>query len=719
MQTQQKQLQWAIERLAQMQGNRLDALRLQASLQHLQADQPPPGFLGDLCNRMGYIKPQWLQKPDPAKLPLIACTADQGWVVVIRQTTTNGWVVVNNQGSQQVDDTQFDRNCAIVDTQIADVKFGAGIFFQKNTADKHSFMAMLWAALREFKPQIIEAAVASAFIAMLALAVSLFSMQVYDRVIPTRGEHTLIILASGVALVILVELAMKFARAKVMDHIIVGLDNRLSRDVFARLLSLRVDQLPPSVGSLAGQVRGYEQVRSFYTASTLFTLIDLPMGVLFIFLIMFIGHPVVAAVPLFFGLAALYIGLSMRAKITQQALAGAQFSNLKTGLLVEAVEGIETIKAGSGGWKFLSRWLGVTEKTIHNDLKTRQLTEGVQYMSASMQQLSYAGVVVAGAWAVIQGHMTMGGLIACSILSGRILAPVLQLPNLLVQHAHARAAIEGLEKIYSIHTDEHNTQAALTPDDLKGHYQLSNAAFFYGDNPPALTIQQLDIQPAERVVVLGPIGSGKSTFLRLLSGLYQPRTGRIQLDGLDLSQIHRQILSDHIGYLQQDHRLFVGTLRENLLVGLPDPGDGALIDAMRRTGMDTFVAAHPQGIQRPIAEGGNGLSGGQKQLLAFTRIILTQPQIMLLDEPTATMDEEQERRCLQVLNEEARAGKTMVIATHKPSLLQLATRIIVIAGSKIVVDGPRDHVLQQLRNRSQANNASNHVGTSSHPSVTA
>jgi ATP-binding cassette subfamily C protein LapB len=186
-----------------------------------------------------------------------------------------------------------------------------------------------------------------------------------------------------------------------------------------------------------------------------------------------------------------------------------------------------------------------------------------------------------------------------------------------------------------------------------------------------------------------------------------------------LSQIHRQVLSDHIGYLQQDHRLFVGTLRENLLVGLPDPGDGALIAAMKRTGMDTFVAAHPQGIQRPIAEGGNGLSGGQKQLLAFTRIILTQPDIMLLDEPTATMDEEQERRCLQVLHEEALAGKTMVIATHKPSLLQLATRIIVIAGSHIVLDGPRDHVLQQLRNRSQANNASNPAGTPTHPSVTA
>ena len=211
--------------------------------------------------------------------------------------------------------------------------------------------------------------------------------------------------------------------------------------------------------------------------------------------------------------------------------------------------------------------------------------------------------------------------------------------------------------------------------------------------------------------MLGPIGSGKSTFLRLLSGLYQTQSGQIQLDGLDLKQIHRQVLSDHIGYLQQDHRLFVGTLRENLLIGLSDPGDAAIIAAMKRTGMDHFVAAHPQGIQRPIAEGGKGLSGGQKQLLAFTRIILTQPQIMLLDEPTATMDEEQERRCLQVLTEEALAGKTMVIATHKPSLLQLATRVIVVVGSQIVLDGPRDQVLQKMRERSLAASAPNN-GTS-------
>lgn len=622
-------------------------------------------------------------------------------------------------GSVQLAPEQVEKSTAVLSTTPIDVSFAPWSWLLGRMVipqGQPTFMAGVMGVLQQFRVAIIEASMASFFIGMLALATSLFSMQVYDRVIPTRGEQTLVILASGVVLVIAFELIMKFLRAKVMDHVIVGLDNRLSRDVFTRLLSLRVDQLPPSVGSLTGQIRGYEQVRSFYTASALFTLIDLPLAVVFIILIMLIGHPIVAVVPLVFGLLALYLGLSIRAKITQQAQAGAQYSNQKTGLLVETVEGIETIKSGSGGWKFLSRWIHANEVIIHNDIKTRHLTESIGYLSGSVQQLSYAGVVVSGAWAVINGHMTMGSLIACSILSGRVLAPIMTLPGLLVQHAHARAAIEGLEKIYELKSDHDDIDQPLTPESLNGHYQIQNAAFAYGQNPPALKLSGFNIQPGERIVVLGPIGSGKSTLLRLLSGLYRPVTGRVLMDGLDMAHIHRQTVSDHIGYLQQDHRLFQGTLRENLLIGLPDPGDEVLLQAMKQTGMDQFVSIHPAGLQRPISEGGKGLSGGQKQLLAFTRLVLTQPAIWLLDEPTATMDEEQERRCLHVLMQEAQTGKTMVIATHKRHLLALATRIVVVAGSQIVMDGPRDQVLTALQERTEAkqNPSKAHTTTPAH-----
>jgi ATP-binding cassette subfamily C protein LapB len=243
----------------------------------------------------------------------------------------------------------------------------------------------------------------------------------------------------------------------------------------------------------------------------------------------------------------------------------------------------------------------------------------------------------------------------------------------------------------------------LAPSHLRGNYNLEEVQFAYNSgnpmmpNPAAITVPHLKISAGERVAILGTIGSGKSTLLRLLSGLYHPQQGRVMLDGLDIPHISREVMSREIGYLQQDHRLFQGTLRENLLIGMADPGDEAIIAAMNRSGMMRFVSAHPLGLSRPIAEGGKGLSGGQRQLVAFTRLLLTSPNVLLLDEPTATMDDEQERVCLQALVQEAQRGKTMVIVTHKTSLLPLVQRLIVVAGHRIVMDGPRDEVLESLR----------------------
>ena len=422
----------------------------------------------------------------------------------------------------------------------------------------------------------------------------------------------------------------------------------------------------------------------------------------FLVIIALIASPLVALVPLVFGGVALVVGLRIRTKVKDLAKESAALSNMRTGLLVEAVEGIETIKAGAGGWKFLSRWINYNKMTIQGDLRMRSATESVAYLSAMLQQISYAGLVVAGSILVMQGHMTMGALIACSILSGRILAPVMALPGLLVQHSHASAALEGLERLYTLQSDNHGIAHPLVPTHMKGHYHLADVQFAYGQNPPVIAVPKLEIRPGERIAIVGPIGAGKSTLLRMLSGMYQPQKGSIRIDGLELGHVSRQLLSQKIGYLQQDHRLFQGTLRENLLIGLPDPGDEVLFAAMARTGMDRIVGGHPKGLERPIMEGGKGLSNGQKQLVAFTRLILCKPEILLLDEPTATMDDMQERQCMAVLAEEANAGKTLVVVTHKPATLALVNRIIVVAGSAIVMDGPRDAVLQQLQQRTPA-----------------
>jgi ATP-binding cassette subfamily C protein LapB len=689
-----QQLLWAVQRLCQMQGGQLDPMQLKACMAQLSPTSTPQQQLATLCHLLDKPKPKKLKTPERVHAPMLAWHGEAGWGIVSDQAPDGRWIMQTQQGPVSVLEHELYRACAVVQFGPK-VNLGFGLFIKPDEA--LTFFSHVRDTLLLYKRELVESCIASAFIGFLALATSMFSMQVYDRVIPTRSEYTLVILSLGVFISILIELAMKFARSHVMDYVVVGLDNRLSREIFDRLLQLRVDQVPNSVGSLASQMRGYEQVRGFYTATTLFTLIDLPLAILFTLIIAIVASPWVALVPLVFGVVSIFIGLSIRKKIMAQAKESAALSNLKTGLLVEAVEGIETIKAGSGGWKFLARWIGVNAQTITSDLKTRGATESVGYLSGSVQQISYAGLVVVGSLVVMQGQMTMGALIASSILSGRILAPIMAIPGLLVQYSHAQAALEGLERLYALKTDHQDNEVPLTPEHINGHYDLADIKFSYGDNPPALILPSLQIKPGERIVILGPIGAGKSSLLRILSGLYHPQEGKILLDGLDLSHISRQIINQKVGYLQQEHRLFHGSLRDNLLIGLPDPGDESLLNAMRRTGMDRFVSSHPKGLARTITEGGKGLSGGQKQLVAFTRLVLCSPTVYLLDEPTATMDDEQERRCLQVLAQEAQAGKTMVIVTHKPAVLPLASRIVVVAGNKVVLDGPRDAVLQQLQ----------------------
>lgn len=688
------QLHWSMLRLCQMQGGQIDPMHLKGGLEQLRAQQTAFQAVATLSKFLGKEPPRKLQLPDRALLPMLAVHKERGWGVVTNCSATGQWLVQTPEGPIEASSDDLRGHCIVLQLGPR-VRLGLGLFGM--TDEAQTFYGKVRSTLMLYRRELFEAALASLFIGVLALVTSLFSMQVYDRVIPTRGEHTLIVLGLGVVLCILTELCMKYARSHIMDFVVVGVDNRLSREIFDRLLQLRVDQVPNSVGSLASQLRGYEQVRSFYTASTLFTLIDLPLALFFMVVIALIASPWLSIVPLVFALLAIATGVTIRKKVMTLARDGAALSNLKTGLLVEAVEGIETIKSGSGGWRFLSRWVDVNGQTIHTDLKSRKATESMGYISATLQQLSYALLVVVGAILVMQGHMTQGALIASTILGGRISTPIMAIPSLLVQYAHAKAALEGLEKLYLLKTDHQSDEAPLVPESLLGNYELLDVKFSYADNPPSIIVPKLSIRSGERIVVLGPIGAGKSSLLRLLSGLYQPQEGQLLLDGLALSQIHRQIVNQRVGYLQQDHRLFQGTLRENLLIGLPDPGDEVLLKAMRSTGMDRFVSGHPKGLARPIFEGGKGLSGGQKQLLAFTRLMLCQPSVYLLDEPTATMDEEQEKQCLQQLTSLAKEDKTMVIVTHKEALLPLATRIVVIIGNRIVLDGPRDSVLRQLQ----------------------
>lgn len=687
------QLAVALHTVLTQQGYAVDRVRLHGVL-HQQTELISLASIIKVLEQLGVDQlPESLPTPDAAFLPLLALHKTQGWGIIEQQNPQGLWQFSQKTNSHAYPSTVF--------TQLLRIRLDR----EPSKRKQLSFDQLLKKDLKNYRGIVIEAVVASFLINMLALAVSLFSMQVYDRVIPTRSEYTLIILASGVGLVIFFETFMKFARSKIMDKVVVNLDQHLSREVFQRLLSVRIDQMPGSVGSMAAQLRGYEQVRSFYTASTLFGLVDIPMAIIFVSLIIIIGNPLVAFVPIVAASIAIVLGFAARKKIDRIAGVAATASYRKTGILVETVEGIETIKAGSGNWKFLSRWLEVMGITTKNDLDMKRANDNLSYLSQMIQQTSYVGIVIVGSFVVMAGDMTMGGLIACSILGGRILAPVMNIPGLLVQHSHAKAAKRNIEQLFSLQQDNHNVAHPLSPNHIAGNFDLEKVSFNYqGNDQPALAINKLHIKAGERIAILGVIGSGKSTLLKVLSGLYAPTQGRILLDGLDIQQISRESLSEQVGYLQQDHRLFEGTLRENLLIGLPAPSDDVMRDALVKTGLIKLVASHSSGLDLPISEGGKGLSGGQKQLVAFTRLLLIKPSVLLMDEPTASMDNRQELQCINVLSQAFGSGSTIIIATHKIPLLQLVDRIVIMDRQQIVMDGPKAQVLQQLKgNETQAN----------------
>lgn len=627
----------------------------------------------------------WQDQPDPARLPAITWLPEQGWVIVRAQLPNGDWLI-DCQG-------KLIQKSAAEPLAVGRLVLPEGDI----EADKNPVRSLFKRAFFAHKKIFIEGAVAGALINLLALGTSLYSMQVYDRVIPTQGYATLGVLSLGVGIAVLFELLFKIIRSYLMEHAVTDIDSRLSRDIFGRLLQIRLDQLPGTVGSLSSQIRGYETIRAFLSSTTFYVLIDAPFGLLFVLLIAIIGGPLVALVPLVFLIFALAMGVTLRKQIDFHAKQATAATNLKTGLLVEAIEGAETIKAGGGGWGALSRWLDVVDEAIQHELVNRSISDKSGYFAAVLQQLSYVGLVGVGAYFAAEGNLTMGSLIACSILSGRALAPIAQIPGLMTQRAHAKAALEGLEKVFALETDNHGVERPLAPENILGQYQLERVRFAYPGAPQALAIQQLVIQPGEKIGVIGHIGSGKSTLLRLLTGMYQANEGRILLDGLDIDQISRILLADKIGYLQQEHRLFHGTLRQNLLIGIPDPGDEAIRNAAARTGLLAAITNHPKGLELLIAEGGKGLSGGQRQLVALTRLLLSDPRIWLLDEPTATMDEQTEQRCLQELHQTIKPEHTLVLVTHKPALLGMVTRLIVMGSQQIILDGPRDQVIAKLQ----------------------
>ncbi|MFK3940270.1 type I secretion system permease/ATPase [Pseudomonas monteilii] len=559
--------------------------------------------------------------------------------------------------------------------------------------DEHWFRRIVLRDLRPYSHVMLASLVAN----LLGMAGVLFSMQVYDRVVPAESLPTLYVLFGGVLLAVLFDFTLRIMRLRITDLLGKRADLRISDLVYGHALRLRNSVRPKSTGTFISQLRELEQVRDLITSSTATALADLPFFFLFLFIFYLIGGPLVA-IPVVALVVMLLPGLLYQRKLARLANANMRESALRNAMLVESVQGMDDIKALQAEQRFQEQWNHYNAATADTALQLRGLTNGLVTWTQTVQSAVFAVVILFGAPMVIAGDLTTGSLVAASMLASRMMAPMAQLNHVLTRWQQAKVALKGLNNLMEQPVDHPDGSKRVHLTAIQGDFHLKQAAFRYAaDGPAVLEIADLRIRPGEHIAVLGRNGAGKSTLLQALAGAMDIATGEVTLDGIALAHLDPADLRRDVGLLHQQARLFHGTLRDNLVLGAGRASDQELLAALSITGALDFVRRLPKGLDHLVLEGGMGLSGGQRQSLLLSRLLLRQPHVLLLDEPTASLDDVTERRLLDELKRWC-DGRTLVVATHRLSVLQKVERIIVVDNGRIVIDAPRDVALARLKN---------------------
>ncbi len=550
---------------------------------------------------------------------------------------------------------------------------------------------------------LIKVLIATVIINLLAVGTSIFALQVYDRVVPTQAYATLTTLVVGMALIISLDWFLKSLRARILDSMACAVDKQTSQKVFDHLLHLRLDLQPRSLGKLAAQVGGLDSVRQFLSSSIVFALMDMPFALMFIAFIALIGG-VVSWVYLLLLPVALMLGYVIQLRLRKLMREQMVRHNERQGMLVDAIRGAESIRASNATWRFSQQWQEMTTSMNGYNIQQKAISSFSSVTTTSLSTTAYVAAIVVGVWQIDAGNLTMGGLIACGILGGRVIAPIAQSVQYLSQWQNVSQTLEMVNEILVLDRERREDQHLLLPDEAPDSIELENVRFAYPESPiQQLDISQLKFKAGERVLLVGAVGSGKSTLLKVLAGLYRPNEGRIRLGDADLWEVDPQVVVSHLSYLPQSVHLFKGTLRSNLALS-GTSSDSRLLHITRELGVDAIAASSSLGMDLPISEGGEGLSGGQKQLVALARVVINQPRIWLLDEPTASLDRDSEANVWQVLEKNIAPEDILIVATHKPMhALKLATRMIIMNQGEVVQDGRPEHIVPQLQARAPLN----------------
>ncbi|QOV32408.1 type I secretion system permease/ATPase [Vibrio diabolicus] len=560
------------------------------------------------------------------------------------------------------------------------------------TNEGHWFWSTLWQSKRIYRDVLI----ASLLINLFAVAAPLFTRLVYDKVVPNLAFETLWVLASGIFVVFLFDFILKSLRNYFIDVAGKKSDILISSKLFSKVMGIRMESKPPSVGAFARHLQEFESIREFFTSATVSALIDLPFAILFLVIIWLMAGDLVY-VPMVGVVILIVHSLLIQGPLRRSIEEGSRLASQKYANLIESLAGLETVKMLSAQSQFQYRWEEAVAHMANWNIKSRRITDSIQNAAGFVQQSSNVGMIILGVYLIAEGELTMGGLIAATMLSGRAIGPLVQLSLLSTRYNQAKSSMTIINQVMEMPDEQEEGKRYIHRPIIQGKIEIDRVTFHYPDSPVAsIRNISLTINPGEKVAIIGRIGSGKTTLERLIMGLYKPTEGHVRIDDTDIAQLHHVDVRRNIGCVPQDSNLFFGSIRDNITLGRPLTDDRDVLDAANRAGVTAFTQSDPAGLERQVGEGGAMLSGGQRQSVTIARAFLGRPPVLLMDEPTSAMDNRSEMHIKHQLSQ-LKPSETLILITHKTSMLDIVDRVIVMEKGSIIADGPKAQVLNDLK----------------------